>query len=254
MLSYRLREELNEKFDDYCDLVNEITYDECFIFIYQNIKDLKDSLIIATALKQIEITLEDIMSAYSIEREYVNKLIADKLPELRVELYKEIEDLHNKKGFFGTDFNVEHYGPLYQELIERIEYFFEIKRNTNQILKVIKNEQHRSKLINNQSFLFLLNYFSIKDSLIIALTLEIIVIDEEEIENMYHYDEQYAENLLKNNLGQIYNDLKDRIQKLNNIEPETSCFKYQELSNQYQELLERINDTIEYINNLHKRR
>lgn len=249
--------ELEEKFGDYDYLnleIQELFFDERFIFIYRYLKNLKDSLIIASTLKQIGISLQDVTSAYSLDEEYVNKIIAEKLPELRVALYKEIEDLPNKKTLFEKDFNIEHYTPLYQELIDRIEYFFETKRNTNQVLKAIKNEQHQSKLINNSSFLFLLNYFSIKDSLIIASSLDIIEIDEDEITNMYHHDEQYTENLLKNNFNQIYNDLKERIKKLNNIEPETSYFEYQELSNQYQDLLERIEDTHKYINNSHKRR
>lgn len=256
-LSYKeIINELDEKFGDYDynALQNELLLDECFVYIYRYLKNLKDSLIISSILKQIEISLEDIISAYNLDEGYVNKLVADKLPELRVLLYKEIEDLPNKKGFFGTDFNIEHYSALYQNLINRIEYFFETKRNINQILKVIKNEQHQSKLINNRSFLFLLNYFSIKDSLIIASSLDIIDIDEDEISNMYHYDEQYIENILNNHLDQIYNDLKERIQKLNNLDQETNNFEYQKLSTDYQDLLERIDDTLEYINNQHKRR
>lgn len=248
--------ELDEKFGDYDykDIQNELLFDECFIYIYHYLKNLKDSLIIASTLKQIEISLEDIITTYNLDEEYVNKLVANKLPELRVLLYKEIEDLPNKKGFFGTDFNIKHYGLLYQNLIDHIEYFFETKRNTNQILKVIKNEQHQLKLINNPSFIFLLNYFSVKDSLIVASSLDIIDIDEDEISNMYDYDERYTENILNNHLDEIYNDLKERIQKLNNLDQETNNFEYQKLSADYQDLLERIDDTLKYINNQHKRR
>ena len=257
MISYNsFVDEINEKFDnyDYFNLQNELSFDECFVFIYRYVKDVKDSLIIASILKQIEVSLEDIISTYSLEEEYVNKIISEKIPELRVALYKEIEELPNKKGLFGTDFNIEHYTPIYQELIDRIEYFFETKRNTNQILKVIKNEHQQSKLINNPSFLFLLNYLSMKDSLIIASSLDIIDLEEDEISNIYPYDNQYVENILKEKLNQIYDELSERIKKINSIEPETSYFEYEKLSTQYQDLLERIEDTLKYINSSLKKR
>ena len=246
-------DEINEKFSNY-NLQTELLLDECFIFIYRYLKNIKDSLIIASILKQIEISLEDIISAYSLDESYVNAIISQKLPELRVALYKEIEELPNKKSLLGENFNIEHYTPLYQEMIERIEYFFETKRNTNQILKTIKNEHQQSKLINNPSFLFLLNYLSMKDSLIIASSLDIIDIEEDEISNLYPYDNQYTENLLKEKLNQIYHELSERIKKISSIELETSYFEYEKLSEQYQDLLERIEDTRKYINNSKKKR
>ena len=93
-----------------------------------------------------------------------------------------------------------------------------------------------------------------KDSLLTALSLDIIDIEEDEISNLYHYEERYVENILKEKLNQIYQELSERINKINNIEPETSFFSYEELATQYQDLLERIEDTLKYINNSSRKR
>lgn len=249
------RKELEEKFSeyDYFDLPGELTFDECFMFIYRNIKDLKDSLIIASTLRQIEPTVEDVMKAYSISEDYVNNVVNEIIPKLRVLSYKKLEELPNDKVAFFPDFH-NNFEPLYKDLIDRIEYLFEVRRNIQKLFSELNEKKYYSSLINNSSFLFLLNYLSVKDGLIIATSLNIIDIDEEEVQDVYPHEPEYFENIFNTNIAFIESSLSERITKLENIDIETSHFDYEGLCNQYKDLEQRINDTMDYLRDKPKRK
>lgn len=242
------RKELDEKFSeyDYFNLDGELMTDECFSFIYRNIKDLKDSLIIASTLRQIEPTIEEVMEAYSVNEEYVNRIVSENIPQLRVLAYKRLEELPNEKVLFLHDFH-NNFEPLYKDLIDRMDYLFEVKRNTQKLFSELNGSDFYSRLINNSSFLFLLNYLSVKDALIIAISLDIVDIDEEEVQNMYPHEAEYFENIFNKNIALIKISLEERITKLENTELETSHFDYIGLCNQYKDLEQRINDTTDYL-------
>ena len=252
ILSYReIVQELEEKFPDYNWI--HLAFDECFVFIYRNIGNLKDTLIISSILRQIEPTIKDVQLAYLIDNQYVNNLITNKLPELRVLAYRKIDECPNEQVLFFPDFHND-FGPLYSEFVGRIEYIFEVRRNTIKILSEEKIDKYVQKLTNNGALLFLLNYLSIKDSLIMASLLNIIDVDEDIIFEIYPFEDYYLEEIFDKNISIIKGELFERIKKLEVIEPETSYFDYDDLCNQYKDLYERINDTLSYLDNKYKKR
>ena len=111
-----------------------------------------------------------------------------------------------------------------------------------------------SSIISNPAVLVLLNYFSVKESLILASNLDLLSIDEDIIHQIYTFNESDFRNIFESiNITYIEDLLTKRIEKLNNIEIETSFFDYQELSDQYEDLLNRINDTKKYLSGTKKR-
>lgn len=249
------RKELDEKFSeyDYFNLDGELMTDECFSFIYRNIKDLKDSLIIASTLRQIEPTIEEVMEAYSVNEEYINRIVSEKIPQLRVLAYKRLEELPNEEVLFLPGFH-NNFEPLYKDLIDRMDYLFEVKRNTQKLFSELNGSDFYSRLSNNSSFLFLLNYLSVKDALIIATSLDVIDIDDEEVQNIYPHGVEYFENIINKNIALIKIDLSERITKLENTELEISYFDYMGLCNQYKDLEQRISDTTNYLRDKSKRK
>lgn len=247
-----LQEELN-KFDEY-DSLSEIPYDECFMFMYRNIKNVKDTLIVASFLRQIEIPIEEIKKVYLVNDEYIENVISNLIPPLRVNAYKRLkEELPNQKVAFFPGWH-NNFEPLYVELIDRIEYFFEVIRNQQKIKKELGNNEITLKVLNNASLLVLLNYFSVKEALIIASNLNLLDIDEDDIQKVYPFNEDYFMQLLSsNNTTYISELLNKRIEKLRNIEPETSFLDYYELAEEYEDLLSRINDTKQYLSGIKKR-
>ena len=251
-LSYtELKNELNQNFPDFD--FSELAFNECFHFICKNTDNLKDAIIVSVILRQIEPTIKDIKLAYSVDNQYINNLINNKLPELKVLAYKRLKEIPNEQvAFFPGFYN--NFEPLYIELISRIEYIFEVKRNVQKLLSEKKINNYAPQLINNSSLLYLLNYLSVKDSLIVASLLDIIDLDEDTITNIYPFEDYYLEEIFDKNISMIKSELYQRIQKLKNIEIETSYFDYNNLYNQYKDLYERINDTLDYIKNKHKKR
>ncbi len=247
-----IKKELEEKFPNY-DSFEELAVDECWHFIYRTIKDFKDCLIIASLLRQIEPTAEEIMKAYFVNKDYVNNVIIEYIPQLRVLAYKILEELPNEKVAFFPYFH-NNFEPLYKDLIDRMEYLFEVRRNIQKLFSELNGSDYYLRLINNSSFLFLLNYLSVKDALIIATSLDIIDIDEEEVQNMYPHEPEYFENIFNQNIALIKSYLSERITKLENTELETSHFDYIGLCNQYKDLEQRINDTINYLIDKTKKR
>ena len=249
------KKEVEEKFSDYdyFDLSGELTFDECFMFIYRNIKNLKDSLIIASTLRQIEPTIDVVMEAYSVNEDYVNRVISEKIPQLRVLAYKRLEGLPNEEVAFFPGFH-NNFEPLYKDLIDRIEYLFEVRRNNQKLFSELNGNDYYLRLANNNTFLFLLNYLSVKDALIIATSLDVVDIDDDEVQTMYPHNADYFENVFNNNIALIRSSLSERITKLENTELEKSHFDYIGLCNRYKDLDQRIKDTIEYLRDKPKRR
>lgn len=250
-LTYKeLRKELEEKFPSYnC---SELFLDECFGFICRNTDNIKEALIVSAILRQIEPTINDIKLAYSLDEEYINNIINNKLPELKVLAYKRLEELPNEQVAFFPGFH-NNFEPLYNELIYRIEYLFEVKRNTKKLLSEEKITNYVPEIINNSALLYLLNYLSIKDSLILASSLNIISIDEDIISNIYPFDEYYLREILEKNISLIKSDLSEKIQKLETIELEVSHLDYESLCYEYKDLYERIDDTLDYLKNKNKK-
>lgn len=251
-LYQNFNEELN-KFKEY-DSLSEILFDECFMFMYRNIKNMRDTLIVASVLRQIEVPIEEIKKIYLIDDEYIENIISNLIPSLRVKAYKRLkEELPNQTvAFFpGFHYNFE---PLYVELIDRIEYFFEVRRNQQKIKKELANNEITHKFLNNASLLVLLNYFSLKEALIVSSNLNLLDIDEDEIQKIYPFNEDYFKQLLySSNITYITDLLNKRIEKLRSIEMETSFFDYHGLSEQYDDLLNRIDDTKQYFSRMEKR-
>lgn len=242
-----------EKFENH-HLFPSPGFDECYKFIMKNTKNIQELLIVASFLKQIEISREELKKVYSISDEYIENVISEVVPTLRVEAYKRIkEELPKEKIMFFNE-SSEYLEPLYVELIDRIEYLFEVRRNKNILKKELKNTEILQKVIDNKAILILLNYYSVKESLIIAFNLDLVDIDEEELQNKYHYEEELFEKLFsESNIDYIINLLNERINKLKNIELETSFFEYQSLQQEYEDLLNRIEDTNRYLNSIKKR-
>ena len=142
----------------------------------------------------------------------------------------------------------------YSEFVERIEYIFEVNRNQKKIRKEITNVRLISNTINNPSILMLLNSFSVKETFIIAKNLGLV--DETMVDilnQMYISNEEDFNKLLNSTrMEYIIELLTERINKLNNIEPNTSYLDYEELSFEYEELLESINDTKKYCSKYNK--
>ena len=131
---------------------------------------------------------------------------------------------------------------------------FEVKRNQKKIRTDLGDNEIISSIISNPAVLVLLNYFSVKESLILASNLDLLSIDEDIIHQIYTFNESDFRNIFESiNITYIEDLLTKRIEKLNNIEIETSFFDYQELSDQYEDLLNRINDTKKYLSGTKKR-
>lgn len=249
LLSFNdLKKELQEKFSDYdsFDKLAFLAFDECWYFIYKNIKDFKDTLIIASTLRQIEPTVEEVMKAYSLNEDYIKHVVSEKIPQLRLLAYKRLEELSNEDVAFFPGFH-NNYEPLYKNLIVRMDYLFEVKRNTQKLFSELNGNGYCLSLANNSSFLFLLNYLSVMDALIVASSLDVIDIDDEEVQTMYPHETEYFQNIFNNNISLINNSLSERITNLENTELETSHFDYIGLCDQYKDLKQRIDDTIDYL-------
>ena len=131
---------------------------------------------------------------------------------------------------------------------------FEVKRNQKKIRTDLGDNEIISSIISNPAVLVLLNYFSVKESLILASNLDLLSIDEDIIHQIYTFNENDFRNIFESvNITYIEDLLTKRIEKLNNIEMETSFFDYQELSDKYEDLLNRINDTKKYLSGTKKR-
>lgn len=230
------------KFGEY-DL-SDVTSDERFWFIYRSMKkNIKNTLILASYLRQIEVPLEVIKKVYSLDDKYIENLIKSEVPLLRVNACKRLEELPNETVVFlpGVHNNFE---PLYVELIDRIEYFLEIERNQNKLQKELANRNVIFSILNNPSLLVLLNYFSVKESLIFASVLGILDIDEGVIQQIYSFDQNDFRMIFDSvNTEYIKDLLIKRIEKLRSIEIKVWSFDYDELADQYEDLLNKINDT-----------
>lgn len=250
-LYIKLKNELEKKFPNYD--FSELAFDECFSFICKNTDGLKDAIIVSAILRQIEPTIKDVELVYSVDDQYINNIISNKIPELRVLAYKRLEEIPNEQVVFFPGFHND-FEPLYIELISRIEYLFEIKRNTKKLLSDKKIGNYVHQIVNDSSLLFLLNYLSIRDSLIVASSLDIIDIDDNTIASIYPFEDEDLKEIFDKNISMIINELSLRIQKLENVEIETSYFDYKGLCNQYKDLYERINDTLNYLKKQSKKR
>lgn len=246
--AYKNFQEEMQKFSEYDSLL-ELPFDECFNFIYRNMKkDIKDTLIIASYLRQIEVPLEEIKKVYSLDDRYIENLISNEIPALRVKAYNRLNnELPNGTvPFFpGLQNNFE---PLYIEFIDRIDYLFEVKRNQNKLQNELGSTDVISSMLKNPSVLVLLNYFSVKESLIIASNLDLLNFDEDIIHQIYTFNESDFRNIFESiSITYLEDLLTKRIEKLYNIQMETSFFDYQELLEYYEDLLNRIADTKKYL-------
>lgn len=251
-LLYRdILNELETKFQNYD--FGELAFDECFGFICKNCSNMQEAIIISSMLRQIEPTVSDIKLVYNLDDHYIDNLIQNKLSELRVLAYNKLEIQPNNEVIFFPGFHND-FTSSYSDLITRIEYLFEVKRNTKALLKDKIINTCFPHIINNNSLLYLLNYLSIKDSLIVCSSLDIADIDEEVLSSVYSYEDSYLVDIFDRYVYMIMNDLSQRIKKLEATEIETSYFDYNSLCNEYKDLYERINDTLDYLNIKNKTR
>lgn len=251
-ISYKdLKDELDNKFPDYD--FGELAFDECFHLIYNNIDNVKDIIIISSFLRQIEPSIEVIKSIYSVDEEYINRLLWNKLPLLRILAYDKCDNQQNNEVVFFPGFHND-FKASYGELANRIEYFFEIKRNTKKLLLDTNIKSFIDSIKNNSSFLFLLNYLSVKDSLLLASSLNIIDIDEDKLYDTYSFNENFLENIFDRYIFEIKDELNKRIQYYESIEIETSYFDYRTLCNDYKDLMNRIDDTLDYLKSTNRKR
>ena len=252
---YRIdKEETLNLFEDYVDLEINLG-EELFLFMYKNILNIKDTMIVASYLRQVEVPLDEIKRVYFLSDEYINNIITNIVPELRVKANKMItETIPNIPDSFGWN-NGPGFILIYSEFVDRIEYLFEVARNQKKIQNEINNEKIVNKIKNNSAILVLLNYFSLKESLIIAINLGLV--DEfvsDEINKIYIFSEDDFNDLLNSSdIGLLKDLLLKRIDKLKSIEPETSYLDYKELGQEYENLLNAINDSKEYISSIKNR-
>lgn len=257
--------EVDKLFSDYLDpvqysygdirLSHILSDDEIFSFIYKTLDDMKKTMIISSYLKQIEIPIDIVKKVYSIDDYYINNLTNEILPSLKVAAYKYLkEEVPNISNPFFPDIKPK-LEPVYEEFIDRIDYYNEIKRNRNKI----NNDNHLSlmkeELLNNPQVLLLLNAFDIKDTLIIASNLGIVNIYEDELHALYDFDEnRFSDLLTGSNMLYIEETLRKRIEKLDNIPIEVNnYFDYEELSNEYNQLLDVIDDAKLHMSRKRKR-
>lgn len=239
--------ELEEKFPDSFGMdLGSLAIDECFMFLYHNIKNLKDTFIVASFLRQIEPIVEEVMVAYSVDREYVNKVISERIPGLRVQAYQKMEEPPKEVPFFPGYYN--NFKPLYRDLIERMDYLFEVRRNMQKLSHEVKGNSYLA-LYNNRAFLFLLNFLSVKEALIVAAALDTIEINYEEFPELQTFDDEYFKEVFNKVCTSIKNDLLERIAILEKKDDmEISFFDYVSLCEEYKDLLQRVEDTIKYLN------
>lgn len=243
--------ELEIKFPNYD--FGELAFDECFGFICKNSNSKEEAIIISSILRQIEPTINEIKTVYNLDDQHIDNLTQNKLSELRVLAYNKLEILPNNEVFFFPGFHND-FTSSYSDLITRIEYLFEVKRNTKTLLKDKIINIYFSHLVDNNSLLFLLNYLSIKDALIVCSSLDIADIDDEILSSIYSYEDSYLMDIFDRHIYLIMEDLSQRIQKLKSTQIETSYFDYNGLCCEYKDLYERINDTLDYLNNKRKKR
>ncbi len=247
---YELREEIEEKFDGKINF-DELVFND-FTFIYKIVKDLKSAFIIASYIKEINLDLNEIMEAYNLDIDYIDNVLSENLPKLRVEAYKRLKNAPNEKCIF-PDIKIDN-TKRYKEFIDRIEYFFDIRRNTKKIFNEINDEEFAYTLLTNKSFMFLLNYLSLKDALILSLNLNIVDMDEDTINKYFDYNDNDFENVFNKSITEIKTNLEKQIKKLdifikkNEEDVIEYYFDYYGLLNEYKDLLERINDTKDYLN------
>ncbi|MBR3660997.1 MAG: hypothetical protein IKN63_03730 [Bacilli bacterium] len=247
-------EDAMDLFPDYYNLKSDFS-EELFMFIYRNAPNMIDTMIAASYLRQVEVSLEEVKKVYSLNNEYIKETVSNVVPELRVKANKMIyETIPNASDPFGWN-NGPGLKLIYSEFVDRIEYIFEISRNQ----KKIQNELNNDRLVNiinsNSTILVLSNYFSVRESLVIAFNLGLM--DEligDELDKMHILSEHDFNNLLNSvNIDLLKNLLTERINKLKNIEPETSYFEYEKLADEYEILLNAINVSKEYISGIKKR-
>lgn len=244
-------EEAIKLFDDF-SLRTDLS-DEIFLFMYRNILNMKDTMIVASYLRQVEVSLEEVQRVYSLSNEYINSVITNIVPELRVKANDMISEIiPNASKPYGWD-NTAGLNLIYSEFVDRIEYIFEVDRNQKKIQNELNNDEIVNIIKNNSAILILLNYFSVRESLIIAFNLglidELLVNDIIDISS----EQNFNSLLSSSDMDLLKNLLIKRIKKLENIEPYTSYFEYEELTYEYENLLEAINDSKEYISSIKKR-
>ena len=139
-------------------------------------------------------------------------------------------------------------------MIDRIDYLFEVRRNQKKIRSKLSNNKIIDKIIDNSSLLLLLNYFSVQESLVIATNLDVLNVTEEDLQQVYTFNEDDFRRLFDSiNISYIKDLLAKRIEKLKGIELETSFLDYEKLIEDYEDLLNRIDDTQKYFYSTKKR-
>ncbi len=235
--------------------IRSFNYNDIFSLIYRKLDNIQDTIIICSYLKEMNIPMDIIKEVYSVDDEYINNLLSNTLPSIRVDAYKRLRDeIPNIKVLFFPDMkpNLE---PLYIDFLDRLEYIFEVRRNQRKLRKELYGKDILPKLINNSSLLAILNYFSVKESIILASNLDLLDIDEEEIQKLYpHTEEDFKKIFSSSNITSLVDLLSKRIEKLANIDEELSYFDYEGLLESCDDLFYRIEDTREYFNKGNKSR
>ena len=249
--SYELRNEIEEKFD------GKINFDDLafsdFTFIYAIVEDLKVAFVVASYIKEIDLNLSEIMEVYNLDIDYIDNVLSENLPKLRVEAHKRLKNAPNEKNVFFPDIKIDN-TRRYKEFIDRVEYFFDIRRNTKKVLNEINDSEFAYTLLTNKSFMFLLNYLSLKDALILSLNLNIVDTDEDTINKYFNYNDDDFEKVFNKSITEVKTNLEKQIKKLdifikrNEEDVVEYYFDYYGLLNEYKDLLERINDTKDYLN------
>ena len=216
--------------------------------IYLIINNLKDSYIIGAYIREMDYTLEDIKKIYNLSDNYIEETIKNWLPLIRQDAYKKLDEELRFRKDYPEETSRNH--SMYYEITERIEYFYELRRNRTKLKREVIDKDLINKLKDNSEFSFLLNMFSVKDSLILAYGLNLIDIDKDGLNKYVSYDEEYFNQLLSVNRSNIINKLDERISKINDLgELNNSYFDYNELKSKYINMYNRIENTLNDLNN-----
>ena len=238
----------DERFDEYYNIINELG-DDFYLFIYRSVGNLKDSLIVASFIREIDENVEDIQRIYKLDDKYVDEVLTNNLPIIRQKAYDDMEYDRTHAPMFFSDLK-GYRQDYYKELTERIEYFFEIRRNNKKLEKENFDKDLLKILKNSRELNYLLNFLSVKDSLLIAYELNLIDLGDYEISDIYDYEQEYIDTLLKEKSKNIIKDLEERIQDADKKnEKFYNDFDYGQLANMYIDIENRIEDTLDYFEN-----
>ena len=223
-----LKCELKEVFHFDQSRIKEYTDNIGFVALCGTELSLKDIMIVASYLHQIDLTLAEVMNAYGVSKNYVDSIIHNELPSIRVGINYAItilESERSKKNCEEVEIAIRHL----EDLNKRIDYCFEKRRSIKKIVGNIKDEETIDRLARNTHLLFLVNYLSVPEAIVFLKVLSRGTNDKNE------YD--VFTKICCNKTTQIKEELESRVEYLQNVPEDASLFDYQKLLGEYKELL-----------------